>query len=635
MSRNLTEQPNGISVQEELFNTLLNGFKETTFKEDKKAVRIPLTQKIRLPRVAESFLANENTHNFTRVWVGKLAGADYVNEILTIIQNDIDEDDEEEELEDDKDEKKTFSIFGALKFLRILRLMSNLYGAYKLYEDTKETVQEFTLTYNQIQSSGFPRTARQFMLLNEIEKLLQGVLLPLVTIGGEALVKYIDNSPAINKLFDKIDEFLRNQRNKVCAQLAVDAILTVLTIWADGGAAWVTVPKWIYRGKILWQTAKWGALAWNGAKALYYYQTVFKYFDDEDAAELRTKITEEITIPKLVPQAQRVEQELDSMVEGIISRIDVGQVVRDKFQADVQQLRDDLSLLGRVSSFVRNNNFNRRNTPFVTNRSSIKQFYDSQNTQFRFELNFSNTVNNVFDAMLKSHMLRYNVSLTDESYKNLTEQEGGLHVFPSMDNAKKGLLEGFSLFYTSFNDYIEKIQKNLKEKIKEFGFEKVESPPPENQNTQSTPAAPTTTNTVTNPSSPPPSLNTVPTTNVSPREPKRLRLSERSLQPIHPIFTDGALSGIELLLLDAQDNQIEIKISNWLTPNHNTSNGEMQWYGDNKKHLENYLNQHTQLDILRNEYLNLMELEQEIYKSVELIHRQVEQEIIIREETQQ
>jgi hypothetical protein len=54
-------------------------------------------------------------------------------------------------------------------------------------------------------------------------------------------------------------------------------------------------------------------------------------------------------------------------------------------------------------------------------------------------------------------MLRYNVSLTDESYKNLTDEAGGLHVFPSMTNAKKGLLEGFSLFYTSFNDFIEKI----------------------------------------------------------------------------------------------------------------------------------------------------------------------------------
>lgn len=628
MSRNLTEQPNGISVQEELFNTLLNGFKETTFKEDKKAVRIPLTQKIRLPRVAESFLANENTHNFTRVWVGKLAGADYVNEILTIIQNDIDEDEDDEELEDDKDEKKTFSIFGALKFLRILRLMSNLYGAYKLYKDTKETVQEFTLTYNQIQSSGFPRTARQFMLLNEIEKLLQGVLLPLVTVGGEALVKYIDNSPAINKLFDKIDEFISNQKKRIAMNLAIDALITLITF---GLAAKYTIPKWAVTLTTWgWRAYKYGNLIYSGAEALYYYQTVFKDFGDQDATKLQTKITEEITIPSLVPQAQRVEQELDSVVEGIISRIDVGQVVRDKFQADVQQARDDLSLLGRVSSLARNNDFNRRNISFVTNRSSIRQFYDSQNTQFRFELNFSNTVNNVFDAMLTSHMLRYNVSLTDESYKNLTEQEGGLHVFPSMDNAKKGLLEGFSLFYTSFNDYIEKIQKNLKEKIKEFGFEKVESPQPENQNIQSTPAAPPSPNTVTNHASPP-SLNTVSTTNVPPREPKRLRLSERSLQPIHPIFTDGALSGIELLLLDAQDNQIEIKISNWLTPNHNTSNVEMQWYGDNKKHLENYLNQHTQLDILRNEYLNLMELEQEIYKSVELIHKQVEQEINIRE----
>lgn len=639
MSRNLTEQPNGISVQEELFNTLLNGFKETTFKEDKKAVGIPLTQKIRLPRVAESFLANENTHNFTRVWVGKLAGADYVNEILTIIQNDIDEDeDEDEELEDDKDEKKTFSIFGALKFLRILRLMSNLYGAYKLYEDTKDKVQEFSLTYNQIQSSGFSRTARQFMLLNEIEKLLEGVLKPLVTVGGDALVKYIDNSPAINKLFDKIDKFISNQKQRIAMNLAVDALITVLTFgW--GGA--YTIPKWVGTSvKWGWRAYKYGNLIYNGAEALYYYQTVFKDFDDKDAAELQEKIIKEITIPYIVPQAQRVGQELDSAVESIISGIDVGQSVRDKFQAEIQQARDDLSLLGRVSSLARNNDFNRRKSSFVTNRSSIRQFYDSQNTQFRFELIFSNTVNNVFDAMLKSHMLRYNVSLTDESYKNLTEQEGGLHVFPSMDNAKKGLLEGFSLFYASFNDYIEKIQKNLKEKIKEFGFGKEESPQPplENQNTQSTPASTPPTDKVANPSSstspsPPPSLNTVPTTttDVPPIEPKRLRLSERSLQPIHPIFTDGALSGIELLLLDAQDNQIEIKISNWLTPNPNTSNGVMQWYGDNKKHLENYLNQHTQLDILRNEYLNLMELEQEIYKSVELIHKQVEQEINISE----
>ena len=624
MSRNLTEQPKGFSVQEELFNTLLNGFKETTFKEDKKAVRIPLTQKIRLPRVAESFLSNANTHNFTREWVGKLAGANFVNEILTIIQNDIDEDDDDEELEEDKDEKKTSTIFGALKFLRILRLMSNLYGAYQLYKDAKATIQEFTLTYNQIQSSGFPKTARQFMLLNEIEQLLKGVLLPLVTVGGDALVKYIDNSPAINKLFDEIDEFISNQKQRIAMNLAVDALITILTL---GWGSAYTVPKWVCTtAKWGWRAYKYGNLIYNGAKALYYYKTVFKDFDENDAGEFQRIITEKITIPELIPQAQKVEQELDSIVESAISSIDVGQIVRDKVQGEIQQARDDLSLLGRVSSLVRNNDVNRRNISFVSNRSSIRQFYDTQNTQFRFELSFSNTVNNVFDAMLTSHMVRYNVSLTDESYKNLTDEEGGLHVFPSMSNAKKGLLEGFSLFYTSFNDFIEKIQKNLKEKIKEFGFEKLESPQPENQNTQSTPSASPSTN-----HSSPPSLSSVPTTNVPPREPKKLRLSERSLQPIHPIFTDGALTGIELLLLDAQDNQIEIKVSNWLTPNPNKSNGVMQWYGENKKHLENYLNQHTQLDILRNEYLNLMELEEEIYKSVELIHRQVEQEINIRE----
>lgn len=631
MSRNLTEQPKGFSVQEELFNTLLNGFKETTFKEDKKAVRIPLTQKIRLPRVAESFLSNEKTHNFTREWVGKLSGANFVNEILTIIQNDIDEDedDDDEELEEDKDEKKTSTIFGALKFLRILRLMSNLYGAYKLYKDAKATIQEFTLTYNQIQSSGFSKTARQFMLLNEIENLLKGVLLPLVTVGGDALVRYIDNSPAINKLFDKIDEFISNQKQRIAMNLAVDALITILTL---GWGSAYTIPKWVgTTAKWGWRAYKYGNLIYNGAEALYYYKTVFKDFDKDDAADFQRIITEKITIPELIPQAQRVEQELDSIVESAISSIDVGQIVRDKVQGEIQQARDDLSLLGRVSSLVRNNDGNRRNISFVSNRSSIKQFYDSQNTQFRFELSFSNTVNNVFDAMLKSHMLRYNVSLTDESYKNLTDEEGGLHVFPSMTNAKKGLLEGFSLFYTSFNDFIEKIQKNLKEKIKEFGFEKIESPQQENQNTQSTSAAPSSTSTTSNQSSPPPSLSSIPTTNVPPREPKRLRLSERSLQPIHPIFTDGALTGIELQLLDAQDNQIEIKVSNWLTPNPNKSNGVMQWYGDNKKHLENYLNQHTQLDILRNEYLNLMQLEEEIYKSVELIHRQVEQEIKIRE----
>lgn len=624
MSRNLTEQPKGFSVQEELFNTLLNGFKETTFKEDKKAVRIPLTQKIRLPRVAESFLSNANTHNFTREWVGKLAGANFVNEILTIIQNDIDEDDDDEELEEDKDEKKTSTIFGALKFLRILRLMSNLYGAYQLYKDAKATIQEFTLTYNQIQSSGFPKTARQFMLLNEIEQLLKGVLLPLVTVGGDALVKYIDNSPAINKLFDEIDEFISNQKQRIAMNLAVDALITILTL---GWGSAYTVPKWVCTtAKWGWRAYKYGNLIYNGAKALYYYKTVFKDFGDKDAGEFQRIITEKITIPELIPQAQKVEQELDSIVESAISSIDVGQIVRDKVQGEIQQALDDLSLLGRVSSLVRNNDVNRRNISFVSNRSSIRQFYDTQNTQFRFELSFSNTVNNVFDAMLTSHMVRYNVSLTDESYKNLTDEEGGLHVFPSMSNAKKGLLEGFSLFYTSFNDFIEKIQKNLKEKIKEFGFEKLESPQPENQNTQSTPSASPSTN-----HSSPPSLSSVPTTNVPPREPKKLRLSERSLQPIHPIFTDGALTGIELLLLDAQDNQIEIKVSNWLTPNPNKSNGVMQWYGENKKHLENYLNQHTQLDILRNEYLNLMELEEEIYKSVELIHRQVEQEINIRE----
>lgn len=631
MSRNLTEQPKGFSVQEELFNTLLNGFKETTFKEDKKAVRIPLTQKIRLPRVAESFLSNAKTHNFTREWVGKLAGANFVNEILTIIQNDIDEDDDDEELEDDEDEKKTSSIFGALKFLRILRLMSNLYGAYQLYKDAKETIQEFTLTYNQIQSSGFPKTARQFMLLNEIEQLLKGVLLPLVTVGGDALVRYIDNSPAINKLFDKIDEFISNQKQRIAMNLAVDALITILTL---GWGATYTIPKWVgTTAKWGWRAYKYGNLIYSGAEALYYYNTVFKDFDDKDAADFQRIITEKITIPELIPQAQRVEQELDSIIESAISSIDVGQIVRDKFQGEIQQTRDDLSLLGRVSSLVRNNDGNRRNISFVSNRSSIRQFYDSQNTQFRFELSFSNTVNNVFDAMLTSHMLRYNVSLTDESYKNLTDEAGGLHVFPSMTNAKKGLLEGFSLFYTSFNDFIEKIQKNLKEKIKEFGFEKIESPQQENQNAQSTPPpppAPPSTNTANNQSSAS-SFWSIPTINVPPRQPKRLRLSERSLQPIHPIFTDGALTGIELLLLDAQDNQIEIKVSNWLTPNPNKSNGVMQWYGDNKKHLENYLNQHTQLDILRNEYLNLMDLEQEIYKSVELIHRQVEQEINIRE----
>ena len=110
--------------------------------------------------------------------------------------------------------------------------------------------------------------------------------------------------------------------------LAVDALITILTL---GWGSTYTIPKWVgTTAKWGWRAYKYGNLIYNGAEALYYYKTVFKDFGDKDAGEIQRIITEKITIPELIPQAQKVEQELDSIVESAISSIDVGQIVRDK-----------------------------------------------------------------------------------------------------------------------------------------------------------------------------------------------------------------------------------------------------------------------------------------------------------------
>lgn len=605
MSKNLIDSKS-IHVNETLFEEILNGFSEIKEKHDKESIRLATIQRKRLVNVGEAFLKNKATNIFTKEWVGRLSGSSYEEKILQlIIQN---EDDDEDDIEvDEKEDKKVNDVFSPLKAFRFLSMMRNLYAAYQIYNKVKGAIQDYSNISLQIEDRGLAdKNTRIIQQVRLINKMFEEFLLPIVKMGGRSLVYYIENNKFIDALFNKVDEFIQDQQKRFVISLGVDAVLSIVPIL--GQAKWV---NYAFQGsKLAWRTYKWTNLIYNAAVYYNYYTNGLAgvTVDEKETESLATAIHNQLTVPFLEPQYRELEKKIDNFLEGIDSALDVSNYIeerKDDFMSDVNQVR-------RLTNLVRprgSRNEVNTNSPTV----SFNSTYNLQTKSYEVSPLLQGVGNSIISSLADAHSRRFNF-IVDESFDDLFDEQNGVIALVKLRELKNGIQPIIGDFYSQYYSFIDAVRDGLIEKIDSYSkfvqpleqiHSEVEANNPAPTREQILDQFRGETATVNQPPQQPPTI-----TNSG-----QLRLSERSLQPIHPIFTNNAMTGIELELLDSEDNQISIKVPNWNNPG-----DKIELAPESKLDLiNNYLKFHADYDIVKDEYLKLLEEEQSFNQNVQVI----------------
>lgn len=608
MSKNVIDQKS-IHVKDTLFEEILNGFSKIKIKEkqDKKDTKLNSVQKQRLVKVGQEFLKNEQTIFFTKEWVGRLCINEQAETILkSIIYHVEDSDDENEENEENEEEdKKIFNVFSIIKAYRLYKTMENLYNAYKAYNKIKDSFQDWKKINLEIEDKKLMDSNLKIIKQVElVQKMYEELLKPIVVIGGKSLVSYIENNTYIDMLFDKLDESVNETIGKMVLSLSVNAILHFLPHTA--------APAWLTTGaKLAWYGFNWSNLIYNGVVFYNVYRDIFDGVDDDEIAKISQFIDKNITQPFLKPQYVKLEKKINNFLNGIDDALDVAEYVKDKatdFKEDFKKIKNKKQSLDKGK---------RRNTiQKVSPGVSLEVQYNVDTKAYEFSPRLKELGNSIISSMFYSHSRRYNVLLDDESFKGLFDSKKGLLVLRVLDELKNGIYPIVGDFYANFYSFIDKVGEGLIELIKKHSLkvkDKVDSK--SNKLTYQDGETDDEFNTSEYKKNfgrtQDMSLQT--SFKVAPK--KQLRLSERSLQPIHPIFANYAMVGLELELLDAKDNQISIKIPNW----NNTGAGIEMAKESRLGTVNNYLKFHADYDIIKDEYFQLLEEEKSFNDNVQKI----------------
>lgn len=619
MSRNVIDDKKSIHVKETLFEEILNGFSKIKEKQDKKSIKLETVQRKRLVRVAEAFLNNKGTNVFTKEWVGRLSGSTYNEKLLQFILQDEEEDEDEFE-EDEEEDKKVSNSFSLLNAYRLFSTMNTLYAIYKAYNRVKDIVSNYNSINIQIDNRGIgDRNAKIIQQVKLIEKLYTEALEPFVIIGGNALVKFIETNKHIDALFKKLDEFIEDQKKRFIITLGVDVALSFLP--CRGQAKWV---QWAHTAATWeWRTYKWSNLIYNAA-VYYNYYTNGLAGVTVDAEDVETFINDKITMPHLIPAYLELDRRIENFLEGVDTALDVASYVESR----KQDFTDDVVQLQRASNIIRNNVSGRlgeRTSQIRTNSPNVRfdSVFDVRSNSYEISPQLRGIGNSIISSMFNAHSTRFNFMVDDQSFEALFDENNGLHVLRALNKLRVGVIPVVSNFYSNFYTFIDKVRDGLIEKIEEDSI-KINNEITENS---LTPAQSLTTgeqytrdeilsdfrvgdltpipsSRVESPTPPP---------NLPARPDGQLRLSERSLQPIHPIFVNNAMIGLELELLDSRDNQISIKIPNWNNPVNGIKIAEQSKLNV----VNNYLSFHADYDQMKDVYLELLEVEKEYDKNLQ------------------
>ena len=611
MSRNVIKgSQDGFSVQDQLFEEILNGFKQDKQSTNKKVVKLSSSQKVRLPRVAESYLKNVKTKGFTKTWVTNLSSCINVDDLfkrLDRIGNKRVKEEDEEEDADFEEDKESFSIFKAFRVLNFIKKINNIMAAIDVIRsfntDVLKDLAKGMVEINDI--THLTPQMKRIMMLQKLTKFLRTLTLPLIPKLFSTIKGFYD-SKKIQGLFDKFEDWL--------AETVLKETAISIGIWATGAL----LSKITGGGSLLAAhsatAARWANITVEiGRLAVFSYRTGSNIasvldiidFDDEDAQKWATNVAEmrDTYISPFVADVNEFITEfednienletsaIDALEEKIISSVDVGGVIT--------QLRNDrgtINKLFRLSSNFGDVNFDQsiyNEGSFATqdNRGGVININDTTLTSKWLKI--MHQEGEISNQILMAHSKKWNITMSNETIERLMDENDGLRYVNFLKKATDIVENHFQYLYQNIIVYFnifdkesdriigEKVNSDIYKKYNEAFIddtgEKIELIIQEITGNSITPAPrlkyPQNQN---NDTSQPESNNV-----------KVWRLSQNTLQPFFPIFLNNALVGFEIALTNPFDKEVKLKVPrfheyiNWVDFDANR-------YENNKSMKDNY-----------------------------------------------
>ncbi len=584
MSRNVTKgKQNGFSVQEQLFEEILNGFKGDKQSTNKKVVKLSSSQKIRLPRVAESYLKNEKSRGFTRTWVTNLSSCIDVDDLFKRLDKfrnkRVKEDDEEEDSYFGED-KESFSIFKAFRVLNYIRTINNIMAAIDVIRSFNTNVlKDLAKGMGEIDNmNNITPQMKRVLMLEKLTKFLRTLTLPLIPKLFSTIKGFYD-SEQIQGLFTKFEDWLAETVVKESAiSIGIWAAGALLSKITGGGsllaAHSATAARWANI------TVEIGRLAVAGYRMGSSISTVLDIldFDDEDAQKWATNVAK-IRDKYIVPFASDVNEFItefednignletsvvDTLEEKIISSVDVGGVIKH-----LRNDRGTINKLFRISSNFGGVSFDQsiyNEGSFATqdNRGGVITIDDTSLTSNWLKI--MHQEGEISNQILMAHSKKWNITMSNETIERLMDENDGLRYVNYLERAKEVIENHFQYLYQNIIIYFnifdkesvriidEKVNSDIYKKYTEAFFDdtgikishllegitgkSVTSPPRRN----------------------PPQNQNVDTSQPESNNVKVWRLSQNTLQPFFPIFLNSALVGFEIALTNPNDEEVKLKV---------------------------------------------------------------------------
>lgn len=590
MSKNVIDKKS-ITVKDQLFEEILNGFTDINAQQDEKVTYLGQVQKARLPLVAEQFLRDKRTNTFTKEWISNLTGLNVFEQLMASLRKKPLDDDEEEQDDEEIEEpdEKSFLLFSLWRMHKLLTTMRLLYNAYTLYNASKDKIK---VSFEEIdiilKNRNINEDIKGALVIDSIKNMNSHLFITAALNGGRVLFKYIDENKQINALFDKLDQYIEDKKTEIAIKAGINlAINTALLLMPEpsGVSKVVSLARW---GTLLYS---YGSLAWEGGKFLYYYNTVFRDFDNEDAEDLRQWVEKNVA-NQLHPVAKQVDDKMFELQSEFKDKLDVAQYVENKIKGIQDDIRGDAFTIKRVGEFVGATKLQDFNNVGGRRLIEVDQSYNQSTGSYKIKFDNFDVSNTIISDLENAHNFRYDIQVDVESKVQLKDRQTGLFVMRYIDFLDDKLISWGSKVYShvlQFNDIVnEKIQLKVDEINTQLQLSKDKQEPQ--------PAHKPLQKKASNPS--------IPQTSKI----KRLRFSERTLQPIHPIFHSGALIGMELYLMDKDDKEIDIKIPSF--KNYNAINNPS---------LDVYTQMMNTLDIIRDHEIDIIDVEKTINQTVEEI----------------
>lgn len=586
MSRNvIKDSQNGFSVQDQLFEEILNGFNQNKQSTNKKVVKLSSSQKIRLPKVAESYLKNEKSIGFTRTWVSNLSSCINVDDLFKRLNNfknkrvEEDEDEEEEDAEFEED-KESFSIFKAFRLLNFIRTINDIMSAIdairafntNVLSDLANEMREI-MEINNLTSQ-----MKQVLMLEKLTKFLRTLTLPLIP-KLFSIIKGFYDSEKIQGLFDKFEDWL-------VGTVAKEAVIS-LGIWGIGALLSKVTGGTSLLASHSASAARWanitveiGRLAVAGYRMGSTISTVLDLLDfgDTDAqkwardvAEIRdayiapfaTSVNEFIT--EFENNIENLETSVvDTLEEKIMSSVDIGGVLT--------QLRHDrgtINKLFRLSSNFDGVNFDQSiyNEGSFTSQDNRGGEINIDDTSLTSNwLKIMHHEGEVSNQILMAHSKKWNITMSNETIERLMDENDGLRYVNYLERAKRVVETHFQYLYQNiiiyFNLFDKESVRIIDEKVNSDVYKKYTEAFFDDTGVK---IAHLIEGIIGKSVTPPPRRN--PSSNQSPdtsqpesNNVKVWRLSQKTLQPFFPMFINNALVGFEIALTNPIDEEVKLKV---------------------------------------------------------------------------